>query len=138
MKPSDKLLPRARAPQSHYQTPPATQPSSSAPANYQSVYSWSFNAPTPSQTNSQAERNAWLAPVDDDDGDVDEIVSSTQNAADNDDLHLYGDLPTKIVGVRYYSGIANRGEYILMRRELGNPYDSSGMPTITWTSESKN
>ncbi|KAK5724308.1 hypothetical protein LTR15_004352 [Elasticomyces elasticus] len=72
------------------------------------------------------EREAWLA-QDDASVDVDEIVASTQDAAENDDLTAYGDMPIKIVGVQYYKGMANAGEYILMRREPGNPYDSNAI-----------
>lgn len=80
----------------------------------------------PLQQHSVPEREAWLT-SNDQAVDVDEIVSSTQSAASNDELFLYGDLPTKIVGIRFYSGMANPGEYILMRREPGNPYDSNAI-----------
>lgn len=110
-----------------YPTPPvssALQASSQAGRGYQGVYpsssSLSTNAP------SQSERDPWSATQVDGD-DVDEIVSSTQDAADNDKLQNYGDLPTKIVGVRFYKGFANPGEYILMRREPGNAYDSNAI-----------
>ncbi|USW47317.1 Putative helicase, Zinc finger, RING-type, Zinc finger, RING/FYVE/PHD-type, HIRAN [Septoria linicola] len=70
------------------------------------------------------EREAWLA----DDGGFDDIVGSSQDdALGSDDMHLYGDLSTKIVGCRYYRGYSNPGEHILMRREPGNPYDSNAI-----------
>ncbi|TKA73745.1 hypothetical protein B0A55_05458 [Friedmanniomyces simplex] len=111
-----------------YQTPPASSaqlPNSSAPGGSQRAFE-----PRPSTygngTHSIAEREAWLA-ADDDTVDVDELVTSTQNAADADDLTAYGDMPTKIVGVQYYKGMANPSEYVLMRREPGNPYDSNAV-----------
>ncbi|KAF2772435.1 hypothetical protein EJ03DRAFT_307496 [Teratosphaeria nubilosa] len=58
---------------------------------------------------------------------MDEIVSSTQAAAGNDELTLYGELATKIVGVQYYCGMATAGEYIVMKREPSNPYDSNAI-----------
>jgi SWI/SNF-related matrix-associated actin-dependent regulator of chromatin subfamily A3 len=52
--------------------------------------------------------------------------SARQDAANGtDELHLYGDLSTKIVGVQYYRGFSCEGEVILVRRESGNPYDSN-------------
>ena len=112
-----------------YQTPPASsfprssQPTSTQPCRYESVYN-----PTQSLADtqhSQAERESWLA---DDEDDVDDIIGSTQIAAANTEhLHLYGDLPTKVVGVRFYNGYASAGEQILMRRESGNPYDSNAI-----------
>lgn len=81
------------------------------------------------QQHSQAERTAWLSqtsPANGEDVDLDEIVSS-QVALDNDQLQLYGCLDTKIVGTQYYRGLATSGEYILMRREPGNPYDSNAI-----------
>ncbi|TKA27402.1 hypothetical protein B0A50_05014 [Salinomyces thailandicus] len=120
-----------------YRTPPASSnspPSSSAPGASQSdtnrrVYS-PYDVPgQPTQgTHSHDERQAWLARDDEAGGDlIDEIVSSTQSATENDDLRLYGDLPTKIVGVQHYRGMASPGEHILMRREPGNPYDSNAI-----------
>ncbi len=40
---------------------------------------------------------------------------------------LYGIMNTKIVGCRYYGGRATTGEYVLVRREPGNPYDSNAI-----------
>ncbi|KAK3707764.1 hypothetical protein LTR37_011941 [Vermiconidia calcicola] len=73
---------------------------------------------------SQAERDVWLA----EDDDIFETVNSNQAVADNSEaLHHYGDLPTKIVVVRFYRGNASPGEQILMRREPSNPYDSNAI-----------
>lgn len=112
-----------------YQTPPASSaPRSSQPANTQSSrYGSVYNSTQilADDQHSQGERDAWLA---DDEDDVNEIIPSTQAAATNtEELHLYGDLPIKIVGVQYYRGYAQPGEQILMRREPGNPYDKNAI-----------
>jgi SWI/SNF-related matrix-associated actin-dependent regulator of chromatin subfamily A3 len=79
----------------------------------------------PAQSHSDVERAQWLA---DDEGDIDELVASSQAVSnDNDHLFLYGDLPTKVVGIQHYTGLANQGEHILVRREPGNPYDSNAI-----------
>lgn len=100
-------------------------PASSARSGYESVYSARGNSSLQplSQRHSEAERNAWLA----DEADVNEIVSSQDDAEGSDQLHHYGDQPTKIVGIQYYRGNANPGEQILMRREPGNPFDRNAI-----------
>ena len=40
---------------------------------------------------------------------------------------LYGVLETKIVGVQYYKGIANIGEYVILRKEPSNQYDRNAI-----------
>lgn len=40
---------------------------------------------------------------------------------------FYGSLDDKIVGVRYYNGVATVGEYVILRREPSNPYDSNAI-----------
>ncbi|KAI7216168.1 SNF2 family DNA-dependent ATPase domain-containing protein [Hortaea werneckii] len=129
------------SPRSSDQAPSSSVPGQSQSYNNQGGYVYppgaglprSFASPYSSYrpedgTHSQAERESWLVADDNEDhGDMDEIVSSTQGAADNDELHLFGNLPTKIVGVQYYRGIANPGEYILLRREPGNPYDRNSI-----------
>ena len=114
---------------SSYQTPPTSSaPTLSQRGNqnanrYESVYP-SSQAPADNQ-HSQTEREAWLAA---DDDDLNEIIGSTQAAAaEAEQLHFYGDLPTKIVGCQYYRGHANAGEQILMKREPGNPYDRNAI-----------
>jgi len=34
---------------------------------------------------------------------------------------LYGTLETKVVGIRYYDGVATQGECVILRREPRNP-----------------
>lgn len=82
--------------------------------------------PVSSQQHSEPERQAWL---DENGDDVDETIGSTQlDAAEGtDQLVHYGDLDARIVGVRYYSGFASPGEFVMIRREPGNPYDSNAI-----------
>lgn len=69
-----------------------------------------------------AERNDWL---NEDEDDINEVVASTQDDAEGtEQLHHYGDVDTKIVGIQYYRGFASTGEVILIRREPRNPYDA--------------
>lgn len=89
---------------SAYQTPPlssaTTSSQSSFPSSirYESAY-YSSRIPADSQ-HSQTERESWLA---DDDEDVNEIIGTQSGAFDGEQLFHYGDLPTKIVGCRYYN-----------------------------------
>lgn len=109
-----------------YQTPPASSaPTSSQYGGYEYVYGRSSQSFGNGQ-HSQFERDAWLAA---DQDDLDDLVpSSTQAAAaDTENLHHYGSIHGKIVGVRFYNGHANPGEQILMKREPGNPYDSNAI-----------
>ncbi|EFW16478.1 hypothetical protein D8B26_005802 [Coccidioides posadasii str. Silveira] len=58
------------------------------------------------------------------------VVESSQELDDSaySDFELYeGILLHKIVGVRYYNGQATKGEYVNIRREPGNPYDSNAI-----------
>lgn len=66
--------------------------SSMPPSSYQ---------PSSQQVHTEAERAAWLANGEDDYDQ--ELTDSTQDAAEgSENLQLYGELPTKIVGVQYY------------------------------------
>ena len=79
-----------------------TPPASSARSNgYETVYGApSSSFPQPSQQFTQQDRDAWL-----NDDDFNAVIESSQDDAEfNADLHLYGVLPTKVVGVRYYRG----------------------------------
>lgn len=50
---------------------------------------------------------------------------------DDDDVYgnfeLYGIYNTKIVGIRFYTGHARAGEYVVVKREPRNPYDSNAI-----------
>lgn len=72
-----------------------------------------------------SQANAFL--IDDDDEEEDgsqEVPDATQGPNETEYSYgLYGVLPTKIVGCRYYSGYATIGEIVILRREPNNPYD---------------
>lgn len=78
-----------------YQTPPASSASSFATSSSPSSSGYG------TLSHSQAERNAWLTQGEVD--DVNEIMESSQDAGEgSENLQLYGNLATKIVGVQYY------------------------------------
>ncbi|KAL2018517.1 hypothetical protein VTK56DRAFT_802 [Thermocarpiscus australiensis] len=55
---------------------------------------------------------------------------SSQDLTQSDDgpqRELYGSMDGKIVGVRYYNGVATAGEVVICRREPSNPYDSNAI-----------
>lgn len=56
-------------------------------------------------------------------------VCSPQSAREvlEDSCSLPGTLNTKIVGVRFYNGIATPGEYVTPRREPHNQYDRNAI-----------
>lgn len=83
-------------------------------------------------THTEAEREAWLLPTSSqahsDETDIYETIASTQNVAvGSEDFVKYSEIPTKIVGVRYYKGFATFGEHVEILREPGNPYDSNAV-----------
>ncbi|CAK1367714.1 unnamed protein product [Cercospora beticola] len=109
---------------------PAIAPSSSshAAARYSSGSASASAFPLPTafgnSQHDEGERDDWLA----DDAAFNDIVGSSQDdAIGSEDMHLYGDLDTKIVGCQYYRGYSNRGEHVLLKREPGNPYDSNAI-----------
>lgn len=70
------------------------------------------------------QRSSWQVPANED------MEPSTQNLTQSDDgpqLELYGSLDGKIVGVRYYNGMATAGEVVVCKREPSNPYDSNAI-----------
>ncbi|KAJ9382898.1 hypothetical protein DTO063F5_5417 [Paecilomyces variotii] len=71
---------------------------------------------------------ASLEDEDDDAGAV-ELIPGSQGFEDAtySECQLYDNLPTKIVGVRYYRGQATVGEHVILKREPGNPYDRNAI-----------
>lgn len=83
-------------------------------AEYSSSYSPSWGPSRTDATHSQAERDAWLASSQSqrhaDENDVYETIASSQDVSiGSEDFVKYSELPTKIVGVRYYRGITHQG-----------------------------
>ncbi|KAI0132209.1 helicase-like protein [Xylariales sp. AK1849] len=58
--------------------------------------------------------------------DEDEVIDLTQED-EGSSLDLYGTLDNKIVGVRYYSGVATPHELVSCRREPTNQYDPNAI-----------
>ncbi|KAI4183547.1 MAG: hypothetical protein LQ346_006301 [Caloplaca aetnensis] len=73
----------------------------------------------------QSQRDVWI------EDDAHETIVLSQEGDDGADgaeeYELYGTMRTKIVGVQYYSGYASAGEYVSVRREPGNQYDSNAI-----------
>ena len=79
--------------------------------------------PVPSQSLSQSSRpgrDAWV-----DEGN--EIVFLSQDVDEGFGWTCLGAIDGMIVGIRYYSGMATRGEQVMIKREPGNPYDSNAI-----------
>jgi len=67
-------------------------------------------------------RDAWF------DGDEeDEIFDLSQDADEGNGWVCVGAIDGKIVGIRYYNGVATMGEQVMVQREPGNPYDSNAI-----------
>ncbi|KAF9890959.1 hypothetical protein FE257_005216 [Aspergillus nanangensis] len=65
---------------------------------------------------------------DEDDAQAASVVQNSQDADDSPaNSILYGNLYTKIVGVRFYDGHATRGEHVILKREPSNSYDSNAI-----------
>ncbi|RAL10024.1 DEAD/DEAH box helicase [Aspergillus homomorphus CBS 101889] len=63
----------------------------------------------------------------DDDAQAADLVQSSQDVEESGPLMHYGDLHTKIVGVRYYRGYATIGEHVIVKREPTNQYDRNAI-----------
>lgn len=96
-----------------------------APGSSQSSIAYSHlpssSAPVPSSS-AGGQGSSWQNPVNLEDGD--DVEPSTQALTQSDEpssrFELYGAFDGKIVGVRYYSGMATAGEVVVCRREPSN------------------
>ncbi|KAL4890056.1 SNF2 family N-terminal domain-containing protein [Aspergillus ambiguus] len=72
---------------------------------------------------------SYIGVDDEDDAQAVDVVQGSQEVDDpsSGDTMLYGNLHTKIVGVRYYSGYATIGEHVILKREPSNQYDSNAI-----------
>lgn len=109
-------------------TPPSssqTRPRSSQSYNTNNPY---ISQPTPTR-HSKAERDSWVASTQEEEADIAREIDLTEDFDDDvyENYQLYGILNTKIVGCRYYDGRATVGEYVRVRREPSNPYDSNAI-----------
>jgi SWI/SNF-related matrix-associated actin-dependent regulator of chromatin subfamily A3 len=65
---------------------------------------------------------------DEEDAEAADLIPATQDGGDSDSAQLhYGDVNTKIVGVRYYRGQATIGEHVVLKREPQNQYDRNAI-----------
>ncbi|KAI9374923.1 SNF2 family N-terminal domain-containing protein [Aspergillus egyptiacus] len=65
---------------------------------------------------------------DEDDAVAADLIQGSQEGDDSGATQLhYGDLKTKIVGVRYYRGQATIGEHVVLKREPHNQYDRNAI-----------
>ncbi|KIX09936.1 uncharacterized protein Z518_01017 [Rhinocladiella mackenziei CBS 650.93] len=81
------------------------------------------------QQHSKEERGSWLGSSQEEEADIAREIDLTEDFDDDvyENYRLYGILHTKIVGCRFYDGQATVGEYVRVRREPGNPYDSNAI-----------
>ncbi|KAJ5573642.1 uncharacterized protein N7459_008069 [Penicillium hispanicum] len=70
-----------------------------------------------------------VAGADEEDAEAAELVQGSQDVDESSMSTniLYGCLPTKIVGVRFYNGYATPGERVLLKREPQNQYDRNAI-----------
>lgn len=79
-------------------------------------------ASQPQSSQSLGGREAW-AEADEDN----EVLDLSQDADEGSGWICLGAIDGKIVGIRYYDGLATIGEQVMIRREPGNPYDSNAI-----------
>ncbi|KAK5459678.1 hypothetical protein LTS15_003807 [Exophiala xenobiotica] len=108
-----------------------TPPSSSQPNHSGSGSSQTYSTYTPSsgvQTHPREERDSWLS-TQEQEAEIARELNLTEDFDDDvyENYQLYGILNTKIVGCRFYDGQATVGEYVKVRREPSNPYDSNAI-----------
>ena len=75
------------------------------------------------------ERDSWQASTQDQEAEIAREIDLTEDFDDDvyEDFMLYGILNTKIVGCRFYDGQATVGEYVRVKREPTNPYDTNAI-----------
>ncbi|OAL20802.1 hypothetical protein AYO20_11474 [Fonsecaea nubica] len=112
-----------------------TPPSSSQPGNssHRSKQTHRDYTPSLSQLSQRSHGNAahdsWLGSTQEQEADIAREIDLTEDLDDDvyDNFQLYGILNTKIVGCRFYDGQATVGEYVRVRREPRNQYDSNAI-----------
>jgi len=97
--------------------------------------------PNPSPRSSyQGSSQAYPYALDDDEDEEDGAAEAPELSQNYNDAAFryerYGVLATKIVGVRYYSGVATVGEMVVLQREPHNPYDANAIQVIHLSSYS--
>jgi SWI/SNF-related matrix-associated actin-dependent regulator of chromatin subfamily A3 len=122
-----------------HSTPYPTPPTSSQPASSQLPSSQKSGNGGPSTTAfrpahypagvSTDVRDGWSASAQEIENDLRREIDLTQDFDDDvyENYELYGILDTKIVGCRFYDGRVTLGEYVTVRREPRNQYDSNAI-----------
>ncbi len=83
--------------------------------------------PLPTDGITQSQRDTWTVQAEEEDADDTIIVPQDGDINDTESYELYGTVNTKVVGIQYYNGHASEGEYVSVRREPSNPYDSNAI-----------
>ena len=83
--------------------------------------------PQPTDGITQSQRDAWAEYVEEEDVDDTFILSQDGDIHATESYELYGTVDTKVVGIQYYTGHASEGEYVSVRRDPSNPYDSNAI-----------
>ncbi|PLB34307.1 DEAD/DEAH box helicase [Aspergillus candidus] len=70
-----------------------------------------------------------LTQTEDEDAEAEGLIQGSQDVdvSSATSVMLYGEIHTKIVGVRFYTGHATIGETVILRRQADNPYDSNAI-----------
>ncbi|KAF2789501.1 hypothetical protein K505DRAFT_284337 [Melanomma pulvis-pyrius CBS 109.77] len=116
----------------------ASQQSSQPRAPKQARTSSNHNAPHSSIVGSSQATPFVIDDVEETNDGSQEIDDGSQEVDDATQGHneqeysyvLYGVLSAKIVGCRYYSGMATMGEFVVARREPHNAYDSNAIQVL--------
>ncbi|KAI0160917.1 SNF2 family N-terminal domain-containing protein [Hypoxylon sp. FL1284] len=107
---------------------PFAPSSSQASASHASQSSQSFQSPPPSSLGHSLQQPLRTFRIDD---DVDGTPAPSQDSQDQHDptssYELYSTADNKIVGVRYYKGLVNPGEKVLIYREPSNRFDKNAI-----------
>ncbi|KIW97302.1 uncharacterized protein Z519_02694 [Cladophialophora bantiana CBS 173.52] len=112
--------------------PLPTPPSSSQPGYSSYRLTQPYKDYTPSlsqQSRGNGAPDCWSASTQDQEADIAREIDLTEDFDDDvyENYQLYGILNTKIVGCRFYDGQATVGEYVRVRREPSNQYDSNAI-----------
>jgi SWI/SNF-related matrix-associated actin-dependent regulator of chromatin subfamily A3 len=75
----------------------------------------------------QSQRDTWTEQAEEEDADDTFVLSQDGDINATESYELYGTVNTKVVGIQYYNGHASEGEYVSVRREASNPYDSNAI-----------
>ncbi|KIW20513.1 hypothetical protein PV08_01088 [Exophiala spinifera] len=108
-------------------TPPSSSQPSSSSNRPKHNYS-GFPSSLGSRSYRSSERDLWPSTQEQEAEIACEIVL-TEDFDDDvyESYQLYGILDTKVVGCRFYDGQATTGEYVKVKREPSNPYDSNAI-----------